>query len=52
MREMMVDLPQPLGPTKATDLPTGMVKETSLRMETSGCVVYMKETLEKVMSPL
>ena len=29
---MMVDLPQPLGPTKATDLPTGMVKETSLRM--------------------
>ena len=25
MREMMVDLPQPLGPTKATDLPTGMV---------------------------
>ena len=32
MREMMVDLPQPLGPTKATDLPTGMVKETSLRM--------------------
>ena len=28
----MVDLPQPLGPTKATDLPTGMVKETSLRI--------------------
>ena len=48
----MVDLPQPLGPMKATDLPTGMVKETSLRMETSGCVGYLKETLEKVMSPL
>ena len=52
MREMMVDLPQPLGPTKATDLLTGMVKETSLRMGESGYVVYVKETLEKVMSSL
>ena len=49
---MMVDLPQSLGPTKATDLPTGMVKETSLRMGTSRRVVYVKETLEKVMSSL
>ena len=48
----MVDLPQPLGPTKATDLPTGMVKETSLRMGESGYVVYVKETLVKIMSPL
>ena len=52
MREMMVDLPQPLGPTKATDLPTGMVKETSLRIGMSGRVGYLKETLVKVMSSL
>ena len=49
---MMVDLPQPLGPTKATDLLTGMVKETSLRLGMSGRVGYVKETLKKVMSPL
>ena len=28
----MVDLPAPLGPTMATVLPGGTVKETSLRM--------------------
>ena len=49
---MMVDLPQPLEPTKATDLQTGMVKETSLRMGESRRVGYVKEMLEKVMSPL
>lgn len=45
----MVDFPQPLGPTIATFLPAGMVKETFRKMGRSGW--YPKATFSKRISP-
>lgn len=45
----MVDLPHPDGPTKATFLPAGMVKDRSRKMGRSGW--YAKLTFSKRMEP-